>query len=131
MPYSEYVFMNAICCEASFRSTHDGLLKFVRVGCYISCCIESLHSGFLSFVYNEASFCIFFREKIVDNLCKWCRSNGDKYSINIKNLIIIQFETSYSHHTSYNFCCLCVIMNNNIGFIFCFFCPDIFSSDTI
>ena len=81
--------MDTICCQTSFGSTHDRLTEFIGICRHVTCCIETLYGCLLALVDDEASFAILLWRHRVDDLRKWCRSYGDEYSIERKDLIIL------------------------------------------
>lgn len=63
--------MHTICRETSLCSTHDRLAELIGVGCDIAGTIETLYSGFLAFIDDEASLGIFLWGETIDDTSKW------------------------------------------------------------
>ena len=85
----------------------------------------------MSLVDDEASFGIFFWRHSVDNLRKWCRTNGDEYSIEGESFTVIELHSSDSHHATFDRFDSGIHMEGDIFSSFCLLDPDILSADTV
>ncbi len=131
MSNSEYIFVYWIGSKTTLSSTHDRLSEFVTIGCHITCRIESFYICLLSLIDNDTSFCVFLWWEMIDESSIWNISHSDEYPIKGKCGSVFEKNWLHSHHISLYLCYFGEVVEYDIRVLFCFFYPDILSSNPI
>lgn len=85
----------------------------------------------MALVDDKCSVRILVRRETVDNLGEWCRTNGNEYSVEWEDGIILKFQSCNPYHSSYDLLGLSIHMYDYIALCLGFLYPDILSSYSI